>query len=173
MKFRPILFVSALVVACAAGTAQQALADSTLIRLDNLPSPSNAVSSPQTDDNVCVWVMQDGHSLWTLVECRPLGTVSNYHDYCIGIGDWNIDQIKVTIDGNNAFWLDQMQVFAFYNNVCTGGWLHVADFGIDNNVGYCLSTDSGDYSNAACTSWGTAGRVGSGPSYSQIWWDMP
>ena len=51
-------------------------------------------------------------------------------------------KLRLTIDGDNAFWLDQLEV-NFYNP--NGGWFKKYNFGVNGKKGWCLSTDPDDW----------------------------
>jgi len=166
--------VFGLVAVVSAIVAMPAAAQNSIrFRLDNAPSPAGSPTATGTTNNICVYAKHNGFSggaVWHQIGCRALTTVGN-HDFCLDselIG--NVYETLITIDGDNAFWLDKWEAWhtPCTNCSCTGSLEH--SYGINNREGYCLSTDSSDYSGPECTAFGTEGQVGSGPSYSQLWW---
>lgn len=55
----------------------------------------------------------------------------------------DVDRIRVTTDGDNSFWIDQV----ILRDTTTGGERH---WGVDNNVGYCASTNFADGAYSYC-----------------------
>jgi hypothetical protein len=55
----------------------------------------------------------------------------------------DVDKIIVSIDGSDAFWMDNVTLVN-YDGKTEKKW------GVENNVGYCISTNSADGANAYC-----------------------
>ena len=161
-------------VACLAsvGLTNSAKADF-VIRLDNSPNPTGYPTFTSTTNTIKVYVTTDGNASWQLVDSQVLDTVSGTHDFCwVGTEqDFNITGVKITTNGDNWFWLDQFEIWSSNDSDCHAD-IEDHEEGVDNQNGYCFSTDSADGDSAYCTKAGSEGRTGSGPSYSAMWWDI-
>lgn len=61
----------------------------------------------------------------------------------VGMDISEISEVKITTSGDDTFWIDRMSLLIGVNQV-------VKTWGTDNNVGYCVSTDSADGASSNC-----------------------
>lgn len=66
---------------------------------------------------------------------------------------YDVAQVAVTTSGSDAFWIDRVTLYESEStsSVYVPNPTTAAQWGIDNNFGYCLSTDANDGANSYCT----------------------
>lgn len=147
MKSRLNVVAASVMAAVALGFTSAAHAANPFIRLDNSSNPAGSIGNTGTNNTISVSVRFCGSQFFTSIGSRALPGVSGQHDFA-----WtptattthnHVTEIRVGINGNDWFWLDQIELF---NSSGSEIW----ESGIDNLVGYCFSTDPTDGSDAAC-----------------------
>jgi hypothetical protein len=125
------------------GFASNAKADY-IIRLDNYANPSDSISWSKTNNTVTVSV-STGDGGFTPIGSKVLNSRSGSHDFCYvgSLTYYAVDQIKVSINGDDIFWLDQIELFHSPPGTCRTS-NRVWDKGTDNEQGWCFSTDWND-----------------------------
>jgi hypothetical protein len=135
-----------------AGTAR---ADVT-IRVDNYLNPSAYQYAGSYDTlEVCIYTTgvdwppyQFAPDGWRC-RSRVVSSLSGTHDFEFNEGKNDAGQVKkvgIRIHGPDLFIVDQWEMFS------EGGDTAVESRGVDNEEGYCLSTDDNDFSNSHCWS---------------------
>lgn len=143
-----LLAVAGFAVA-SAGFTNSANADF-VVRLDNSPNPTGHPTDTQTTNTICVYADFSGTFDATPLDCRALNSVSGTHDFCWEGSETysDVDRLKVTINGSNWFWLDQIQLFHDGDGsgcgTPSGSAIPAWYDGGDNQTGYCFSTDPND-----------------------------
>lgn len=56
----------------------------------------------------------------------------------------NVTALRVTTNGSDTFWIDKAALWSGYLSTKVASW------GVNNNVGYCISEDYSDGNNAYC-----------------------
>jgi hypothetical protein len=114
------------------------------VRVDCRGNGGNPTWAP-TSDLVIVMVMINGE--WFGVRSGPLTKCTDDRSNSFYIDAFeakDITQIAVINYGADAFWMDDLEIW--YGNFERLAW----SAGVDNNVGYCLSTEKSDGNSAYC-----------------------
>lgn len=115
--------------------------------LDNSSNPRGAVTWATTSNTISVCAVTTGTfgSCVPLESARALTTIAGCHAF--NWWSWedaaDVIRLEVSTSGNNAFWLDQIELF---RGDGTEHW----QSGVDNTSGWCLSTQPSDGNNANC-----------------------
>jgi len=117
------------------------------VRLDNSSNPLG-VTWADTPNNiaVCYTTVVNGFC-WPVGAARPIPGISGNNDFVLSdpfVTVANVAQLWVYTDGDQAFWLDQIELF---NASGTKVW----SSGVDNTGGWCISTDPTDGNNDNCS----------------------
>jgi hypothetical protein len=132
----------------------QAAVPHIVIRLDN-SSNGRTITSTGTNSTITVRARFCGE--WQTIDI-PRALPSAWEDWEFWEPDGypgrvsEIDQIEVSIDGSDWFWLDQIKLLVFVpvNLDYDGYYLEQWSAGADNLQGWCLSTDPSDGNDTIC-----------------------
>lgn len=82
---------------------------------------------------------------------EPSSRLENHWCYVTSGFEWDdVDGIRISTDSGDGFWLDQFHLWEY-----NGPWDYTVrrTWGIDNNTGWCFSTDSEDPSQYCYNGW--------------------
>ena len=150
MQFRlsRLMTIGAL-AALATGVAAQAGAQSVptvaVVQIDNQLNPSKDSVAKSSNPICVVLILADGGSA---AQCQVLNSVKSNWQFPIGVPAFLVRQVVVEATGNDMFIIDKMTLFNGDNGQKIQQW------GVDNETGYCLSTDPSDGTNSHCTASG-------------------
>jgi hypothetical protein len=114
--------------------------------------PSWANTSNQITVEIYVnegWVLMSGAGAHS--------NCANEKSFSIVFSGFPVTKVRVTTNGSDAYWIDDISLYGF--NSAIGGTVSlIKTWGIDNNSGYCVSTDPADveaqcYQAVAKTTW--------------------
>jgi hypothetical protein len=99
-----------------------------------------------TSNTVTTFVKVNGN--WTWIDARPVSASMCDHENGFsfsysGFSGYDVSTIEMQISGNDAFWIDKIMLL-------DGATWHTWQWGIDNTLGFCLSTDPSDGKNQYC-----------------------
>jgi hypothetical protein len=120
------------------------------VRLDNSPNGGSVSGGTTTVNRITVDVQFCGSSNFIRKGERVLSSVSGQHDFVWSAspnqqGGHSVRRIQIAIsaeDGNDWFWLDQIELFHDGERVWSAG--------IDNTQGWCFSDQRLRPNNTAC-----------------------
>lgn len=151
----------ALVVAALGSTGVASTAEAAVwigwVRLDNSPN-GGSIASTSTTNDIEIRVRFCGD--WETIYEGPVSSVSSSHDFLWidgpGMYVSDVDAIEVSTNGDDWFWLDQIELFEGISDGSLG--YEIWDAGVDNMAGYCLSTDPTDGNDSTCNPNGSRSR---------------
>jgi hypothetical protein len=110
-----------------------------------------------TSNTVTTYVKVNGNLTWFDSRTVPASMCDHENGFSFTSSRWSgydVSGIQVQISGNDAFFIDKIMLV-------DGATWHIWQWGVDNTLGFCLSTAPSDGNNPYCLN-----RV------AQTWWDF-
>jgi hypothetical protein len=144
--------------AAALGFAGTAQADF-IVRIDNQLDPSGYADAKTTNTiKICALTKAVTNAKTTAIDAwycvsRVVHQVSYANDFYFDTAGTNdvgqISRLEVSINGTDMFIVDKLRTLAGFT--FEGIPKVMYESGVDNEIGYCLSQDPADFTNAHCT----------------------
>lgn len=140
------LIATMAIALCGIGFATSAEAQSATIRIDNYANPAGSILNTSTTNTITVKARFCGQASYVTIGSRVLNTISGQHDFTwtptAGRAAKDVTDVRVQINGDDWFWVDQVEVLSGSTVVLTRG--------VDNTQGWCISTDPTDGDSSIC-----------------------
>ena len=128
-----------------AGFTGNAQADEIRVRLDNYLNPS-AHSYAGSVGPITVYIRFENEVYNWGSMTKTLNSISGSHDYVFNVSGkdaYDIEVITITMWSTDLFILDQLELY-------TEGGSRITYWGVDNDAGYCFSSEGADGDNHHC-----------------------